>query len=312
MNIESLKLLNSKEVFEMLPDEKVVKGSLKSIKSALNGEGVFKDATLSEEVIEDACSLSGVPFRFFNKCDVQLKSQIMDKFFKPETTVNFVISNNIVKFLSVSQYVPFRDIFSIFAERVKPIGIQYPSIDDPHILNFITNENKSATRVKNDVTHIGVTLKMSPSITHGSLIETGPFLLRLICTNGMLEQEDRLERWNSRDFNRGEIESGIERSLVTSKRILDQFLETEKQELKDPTFVLHKICTEGRVREPIQRKLLNQVPTLGNKPTLYDVLNMVTSYANTLKLGDFRRLQFASGSWVAAEATRCPACKAKL
>ena len=314
MHAEVLGLKTVEEINDTLPIEKVEQAAYKKIDVDIMGDLHYKGLSFDDLALETCCKAFKVPYDFFLRCDEALKKSIIERFFKTDDDLNFVISNDKIRYVTISEFFPIRDLLAQFTKTLKfnPIDkVQNLRNNDPYIFNFVTGENKSIARNKNDITHMGVSCVVDNTF-NGNQVDIGPFLFRLVCTNGMIATESDLRAVCSKQgakFLDG-IDERLNAAMNKSRVLLNHFIETDKDKVKDPAFIIHSICKDGKVNSRLRSNLLSKVPALGNEPTVYEVINLVTSYANSLiDIDELRGLDRAAGDWIKELANRCPTCK---
>ncbi|WP_267716673.1 hypothetical protein [Streptomyces sp. CoH17] len=149
-----------------------------------------------------------------------------------------------------------------------------------------------------DITHGGVRLFAFPGIEQDPYAQT--YLNRLVCTNGMAIREPEHTmtlKGNTVDDLLKSMEDTFEALLQGMDNRLEQYRKTAEVEVEGSVeqMVLN-MAKERGIGTKLQTVLVERVPELGPKPSVYDVLQLFTRLANeTSRYSQRIRLQRIGG-----------------
>ena len=143
------------------------------------------------------------------------------------------------------------------------------------------------------------------------------FLYRLVCTNGMEVVDERLKvdaRGASVEEVLAEFEIMADRAFRRVEGTIESFYEMRDQPLDNPERTIFRIADEQGLPNRTATNLAQTAPTMGDDPTMFDLVNLITNQANdpALRAGVARNLQRTGGRVVMNHADRCSHCQAKL
>jgi hypothetical protein len=162
-----------------------------------------------------------------------------------------------------------------------------------------------------DIVSGGIWIRVSPIGLRAPSVE--PFLLRLICANGMVVPERLCTKTNGdRRKNGSDFLQSAERAWRTLSEVMRRLLDLA-QERVDVEAEVVTIARDLRLSTALRRALLNALERdeLGNHGTLLDVINAVSRVATHHdRLNDAvrHRLMRAAGLILQGE-HRCPTCR---
>jgi len=233
---------------------------------------------------------------------------------KRENTIRFVTAGgNVVEVLPANtpwfppvelyDTVVNHDIFKRAGIRgVERIRVQSGCFE----ARFITEIAAEPPRRVGDISQAGVAIRWNGQI----LVE--PFVYTLACTNGLIgSQRITVKRADSLET----LKSLFNRALATgaegSHQLLDRLIQLDNVEVERPEQVITAIGREHRLSSRHVMNMVERVPTWdGGVRTMYDVVSLITNYANSIDNSNVqRRLQRVGGTVAEApQEDRCRLC----
>ncbi len=174
----------------------------------------------------------------------------------------------------------------------------------------------SATREVGDITTGGLTIGLDRK--HNLAPTVQPYLYRLVCTNGMVTQDPGLKvdaRGQTGEEILAELEAVAQRAFSRVEDQMAAFYDLQNQRVDNPERVLTAIAREQRIPDRALVGLIQLAASeeIGDNPTMFDLVNLVTNSANrTSRPGGRRRLELAGGAVVEDHAARCGHCQSLL
>lgn len=164
------------------------------------------------------------------------------------------------------------------------VGNEFPEIEHVEAINrinrgymevrFVSNVAQSPAKRVGDATHTGVW------VTTNGFVSTTPYIVRLVCTNGMLRTTP-LDKYESGHEIPVFIKN-FRRCLDSAKELCSDFMSTDDKPVADPHKLLINICRHFGISPRNQYKILALLPTLPDNPTGYDLVNLVTSVGRSV------------------------------
>ena len=268
------------------------------------------------DTLESIFRQVGIPTNFFLRCNKSTKQSISRQFLetnKKEVQVLYR-ENRIKSILSTkTPYVPTVDIFDAAQKTIGKSMIEtYTHNKGKFIINWITEIASHPLKAVNDISKAGITIEIGkPSVHFDFGICVGGFIFRLICTNGMITSRNEITQVKGKD--RDEILANI-KGLVSesyeavSKKELPRFMHMAEVAVDDPANVVNQMARQNHIPRGHIKTLLDRVPMIGHKPSMYAVINLVTAYAK--EIPDYyqrRKVQTLGGEVLKAE-HKCPTC----
>ena len=258
--------------------------------------------------LKNLCNIIGAPYSFFIKCDEDLEQRIMDAFLPKQNEYKFLMVNKELQNLLYSEYPYFstEQILNVVQMISKKNKVQILEDEKRGLVVInIASEEKERELKAGDVVRRGVTIRSQIS-SGRQFIFSGPFLLRLVCTNGMIRREDSISllKFQAKDSE----------ELIRSKLSEDfgevEFFENLKslqnKNIEQPGVLISRLAREvsiGRARDII----IDRLATI--EPNAFEAVNLLSSYANEVgNLSEMRNLQLAAGTLVSTFARRCQKC----
>lgn len=280
-----------------------------------------KDYLATPELLEMLLSKIKVPGSFFSRCSPSLKKTILDQFLlSSKANVKMIYDEKSLKGLvSIEMpYVSVAAVFSTAREVMSDAKVQFSEkIGRTYVFNWITNISATPPQKVGDVTRGGVTLEVGlrGNTGHerfGSNVQVGGFLYRLVCLNGMITQSDQVTivKGNSEENVLNRLGELIRTTLAAVEgEELPRFVQLAEVSVRDPSQVVHRIAQDVGVSQHLQSRILDRLPTLGENPSYYDLVNLITSFANEWAPQRARRLQRLGGEIAVSQEHRCPTCR---
>lgn len=147
--------------------------------------------------------------------------------------------------------------------------------------------------------------------------QVSPYLYRLVCTNGM-ELAESLGTVDSRgrSYNDvlAELEELAELGMSRLDHYIEQFYALRERAVANPERWLRRFGAERGLSNRIVERLTSAAPGLGDNPSEFDLVNMVTNLANDPAISNnvVRSLQQAGATVVAEHSARCDHCQSRL
>jgi hypothetical protein len=177
--------------------------------------------------------------------------------------------------------------------------------------------DKATQRRVGDLTAAGLTFNKDTQRNLAPTVQ--PWSYRLACTNGMTFLDPGIKfdaRGTSVDEVLEELERLAERAFSQVEARVNAFYSLREERVDNPERTLVRIGREQGLPSRVVNHLVESAPMLGDNPSMFDLLNLVTHLANEPSLesrqGTVRSLQLAGGAVVVDHAERCPTCKTAL
>lgn len=168
----------------------------------------------------------------------------------------------------------------------------------------------------NDITAGG--LRFGMDIKHGLAPFTQTYLYRLWCTNGMDMEHPGLKvdaRGSSVEEVLAELEAVAELAFSYVERDIASFYDLKTQRVENVERAVRAIARERGIPDRSTIALIDLAAgdDMPDDPTLFDVVNLVTNYANAQSRDGGRLLlESAGGSVINDHAARCGHCQQKV
>lgn len=176
----------------------------------------------------------------------------------------------------------FDEVSTTLERETKILGVPKVEFDGQLrcAVRFVTEEAKVPPKARgghnraNDFSHSGVWLRCNGEI------ETSGFVYRMVCSNGaMREYRKSVHKTNS--GLRESIQKNTLAALADSRKSLDEFLELADQPLDNPALFINHVARVHHYPAKMVTKIIEQLPTLPENPTRYDLVNLVTAMEHT-------------------------------
>lgn len=249
---------------------------------------------LTKESQISLCKLLRVPGNFYVKCKDTVRSAILKQAIESANfPVQVVFSRgSVVDVLGEhAVYHPITKVFdrvvTTLQEHSYPLkGVLNPEINGHSRLSFVTERAQNPVNRVGDSTHSGISVVWSrygnPRL--GIDIKVQSFLHRLICTNGLTTPDYfgfPVHKTNG-DFYR-RLDETLLKSLAFSETLLSKFVDSDTKKVENPAhFLAHMVEDSGYGKRALPH-LITLLSTLPEQATAYDIINLVTAYANDQK-----------------------------
>lgn len=140
-------------------------------------------------------------------------------------------------------------------------------------LRFVTHQSATPPKKLNDISHGGIW------ISSNGVLETGSYVYRMACSNGMLANRDAVAE-RTVDAARETLGASVRKALELSSKLLKDFVHLDEHEEPNPAVVLNLLAGEYRLSTRRLRMLLDAIPALPSPVSRYDLVNLVTSQAH--------------------------------
>jgi hypothetical protein len=170
----------------------------------------------------------------------------------------------------------------------------------------------------NDITAGGV--RFGLNLKQGLAPDVSEILYRLACTNGMTVPSIGLKidaRGQTVDEVLAEVESMAQVAFSRVERSIEAFYEMKNQKVDNVERTLRRIARERSIPDRSMVALMDLAVTddMPEEPSMFDVVNLVTNFANSPSVnrdGGRLILEGAGGAAVADHAARCDHCQQKV
>ena len=258
----------------------------------------------------------GVPTNFFLRCNKSLKNDISRKFLETNSkAVQVLTRENRIEnvFSTKTPYVPTIDVFDAAQATVgKSMVETYTQNKGKFIINWVTEFASHPVKEVNDISKAGITIEIGkPNVYFDFGVCVGGFIFRLVCKNGLITSRNEITQ--VKGSTKEEILTNIkglvnESYEAVSKKELPRFVHMATVPIDDPANTVHQIARNNHIPRGHIKTLLDRVPTLGKKPSMYSVINLVTSYAKEIPDYYQRRKVQSLGGEVLKTEHKCPTC----
>jgi hypothetical protein len=166
-----------------------------------------------------------------------------------------------------------------------------------------------------DLTAAG--LRFGVNLQQGLAPWLQPWSMRLACTNGMESTDAGLKvdaRGSTLDEVLAELEGMAERAFSRQEAQIAHFYDLRNQRVTDAASTINRLAQERGISDRVRLALIDLVPTLPSETTMFDVVNLMTNFANNPGLAGGARmgLEAAGGRIVADDQARCNSCHQHL
>jgi hypothetical protein len=174
-------------------------------------------------------------------------------------------------------------------------------------VEFLTDYREDPPKRKGDWSHAGLLLGWN------SGIRVQPFVMTLACTNGLLHRESKQKIVRSRKEFEAMLTSAVKDGVLNAQVLAHKLVSLDEVEIENAEQALLQVSRQNRLADRIARNLAERAPELPEESTMYDVVNLITNHAGTLRRGT-RQLQAVAGSVVEvyAQQHHCSRCGSPL
>lgn len=138
-------------------------------------------------------------------------------------------------------------------------------------MRIITNKHAEPPKKNGDISHTGVWLQSN------GWVETAAYVHRMVCVNGMMMSHNWIDAGKTRDDLAGNFEREIELAYKNSCTLLDNFMELDNHPEANPTAAIMGLGRAAQISDRNIRRILENVPEMGDGATRYDLVNVVTA-----------------------------------
>lgn len=173
-----------------------------------------------------------------------------------------------------------------------------------------------------DYTHGGLRFSshIAPSSAKAKQPRVSCFMNRLLCTNGMTHDEEFGEiriKGNTVEDILIEMEQVAEHLLENQVPLLvERFGGLTQKFVSNPEQYIHRLVKQYGLKAALESQLIERLPTLGDNPTIYDIVNLVSGFQHEegVQRQTALRLQHLAGetAWGSDDEHRCPTCQTPL
>lgn len=313
MDIKDLQPISREDLLSVT-DGEVVKEVKSSDLSINNNQIVTKEGrTLTQDAEALLGKTCGYNSKFFKTTTQNVRKAIFQDYVKDQNhELQLVEKGSVIeKVMSKDAvYIPLNQICEVIVGVEKESAYQFIKMDDStYTISNITIQKKAVA--KDDILQAGIMFKVKYG--NGTDISFGPYIYRLVCTNGMLSPDynlQSLECSSSEDFKK-QLDFHYSKYLNSATRGMDIFGGLLNKKVEDVGQYVHGWARSNKVSGNFEKQILDLTPTLEN-PTEYNILNLITSYANTRKAKDWYSLISQAGSRVFEPKEICKCCRRDL
>lgn len=324
--VDMMKLDDLKGIMEkQFAGEKVHKlslGDLDWVGTEKDGE-VFKydgkNYMAPDGSFEALCGCMGVPSSFFHRCNDVTKRAVANQFLKVTKPIQLVTSNSHIEAIlsDKATYVSPLATLDVAAKVLpKAEAVSFKRSAGRVFLELVTNEQKAPPKKVGDVTRAGVEFSIGRQGYTDWSVELSAYLYTLRCTNGMISADT--ERFIVRGQSEGEVikQFGdmLKRVYESSvNQMLPRFIHTDDIRINDPANVVNQMANQNGLPNRLKNVVINRIPELGQNPTLYEVIGLITNTANQFDRPRASRQMRMFGGFVnKTHDHRCPNCQSSL
>jgi hypothetical protein len=174
-------------------------------------------------------------------------------------------------------------------------------------MRFVTDINAEPPKRVGDVSHSGIV------VSWDSKLAVAPYVLHLVCTNGMCREESVVQRVSDIREVREYLRNALTVGARDGERLLGQFIDLDNHVVAHPEQVINRLARTARLGDRHVRRLIESLPSLPDDATAYDFTDLLTSYARDNE--DIRaRLETGAGTMTASftGTHRCSHCGTHL
>lgn len=168
---------------------------------------------------------------------------------------------------------------------------------------------------RGDITAAG--LRFGLDMKHSLAPNVTPFQYRLVCTNGLQVASNGLQvdaRGRTTEQVLHELERQSQQAFERVFHEVEAFYRLREERVANPERTITRIAAEQGLSDRVRIQLIERAPELGDSPTMFDVVNLVTNAANAPGVQPRLRaqLQRAGGAIVSDHHARCGLCQSSL
>lgn len=168
---------------------------------------------------------------------------------------------------------------------------------------------------KGDITAAG--LRFGLDMKHSLAPTVTPFQYRLVCTNGLQVADNGLKvdaRGMTTEQVLHELQRQSQQSFERVAHEVEAFYRLREERVANPERTITRIAGEQGISDRVRLSLIERAAELGDAPTMFDVVNLITNAANAPGIQPRLRaqLQRVGGAVVSDHHARCGHCQSAL
>ena len=277
--------------------------------SYVGGSLHYGDHLLSENAIGDAARWSSIPILFLKRCDDDMQTMLLNHFFEKMSYSfpSIVLQNsNVVSFVGAgTELLDISGVVGTVFNSVPSADVDRVILDQNWINLYVSTPERQEAVVKGDVINGGALLRFSP---YAGKPEIMPYLLRLVCTNGLTKVETSTRFTAS--YGRDLYEWIAEKLPIACESVFDEVkiyrrMRGVRMNGNTSSFLSHAIGSlPNSVQQTIRDLVMDERPE-----TLYDMMNLITYYAShEVEDPSMISMLMATGGEISAHYDICPSC----
>ncbi len=295
------------DIKKSLKEEKVINLETKEINLEKREFYCLNGYRLNDQSLKELLRLADVHFSLFKRLPERLKLEVIKELL-PDEELTFVISEedkeilHLFKksfYLTSKKLVEFLEAKGAYAMNISKLdGVTYYDC-------FIKEQNENLIA--------GISFEVS--IRNYVRYYSGPFFFRVICSNGFIGAERRVSsiKAETEEDLLDELSTDINYMFSESEKLIKEFLETQNISVIDPTQLIYRFEKHFRLPKKVLSNLLDTIPSLEEKPTLFNIINFVSSAANNFEsIKHQRALREFSCFMIETKEHICPKCYSPL
>lgn len=210
----------------------------------------------------------------------------------------------------LTEHIHPLQVFDVAAETIGPdkFKVDTVSFDKGRVgFKFVTAFNKNPNRRVGDYTHGGIFIESN------GYVSVSPYLLRLVCTNGMVRNSVYPDMAKDIQTVKSYVSNTVSNMIEQSQKDLDIFVSLDDHTVDNPYAMFVRASREIGLSDRFARRISEVLPSMekhGESYTYYDMLNLVSSLANST--GNNRYQAIAGNFMDSFRYCRCENCGSKL
>jgi hypothetical protein len=284
--------------------------------------------SLDESTTRSLGSLLDISYNYLKKCPSELLASNVNYWLREKSEAEALVHviNGAPRLLkSNTKFIPVKSVVEMIGRLFEPNDevVELTTTDQLVHVDVISNEQRIEVpgrdmplRPENDVTHGGIRFRIVTDF-RARPPEVYTYLNRRVCTNGLCiadPQHKLTLQGHTVDDVLREMESAANDLWGKLPDALEKYRSTADIEVPgEVAHFIHAVAEEHGVGFRVTSEAINRVGELPDPPSLYDVINLLTSIANedvTYKTRE--SLQFLGGSIASkpeAYSHRCASCQ---
>jgi hypothetical protein len=265
---------------------------------------------LTKEGAQSLFSLVDADYSFFRKTTPKVKTAILQDYLtEKDYEFTAIEDSGKINFFVPGDYLSIPDVVETVT-NINPDG-------DFQVFNekrdfYVCYVLKKTRAIKTgDILQAGIALKISygKTITYA----VGAYIFRLICTNGMLSPSYRLHnmQFETLDSFKKELNAYYTACLNAAESGIESFVKLIDKKVTDPSAYIHGFSRSNGISSADEKQILDLVPTITDNNE-FELLNLVTNYANSKSPRGWFNLIGKAGIPVFDEIKCCTKCYRKV